>query len=321
MALSVICPSCGHRQLLSDDYPRRKARCPECGVMCPVPEPAERQPAQPEDEEVASRLLDEVEPPVPAAPKKKERPLAAPPVLAGPQLVSTQDDDGNPYGMEGPAERQCPQCHRGVPEDALLCVACGLDFRKGKKVARTYEPMVRSWDLGIPEPRRWPMFLGLSALGLALSVFLALRADEWSGFAGSWLTFTALLSFLLGTYFHAELTRDRRGRVVLTRAWRICFVRRPAREIDLRPFAGVRINLSREAGFLEWLIFFNLFLYGIIPGVLWWYHVIQTDRYHVALTRDQGYAEEILYRGNDAALAEEVAATLRDAGRLRLEKD
>src|SRR5204862_4707907 len=117
--------------------------------------------------------------------------------------------------------------------------------------------------------------------------------------------------------FHAELTRDRRGRVTLTRAWRICFVQRPPQEIDLLPYAGVRVNLSREAGFFEWLICLNLLLYGIVPGVLWWYHVIQTDRYHVALTRDDGHSEEVLYRGNDAAVAEEVAAALRDAGRLR----
>jgi hypothetical protein len=329
MALAVICPSCGERQFLEDNFPKRKVRCPACGVMCPVPEPSERKTTQQDEEEFASKLLNEVETTAPApvpqksirasAPKKNEPLPYGPPTP--PKAVSSQEDDGLPYVVEGGEDRRCPKCQRVVDEDAVLCVVCGFDFRKGKKLARTYEPVARAWDLGFPEARRWPLFLGLAALGLVVCLAGAVLSESWDTFVLSWLGFTVLLAFLLGTYFHMVLTRDRHGKVCLMRTWRICFVRRPTREIDLLQYAGVRVNISREGGILEWVIFFDLLLYGLIPGLLWWYHIIYTDRYHVALTLDHGRPEVIVYRGNDGKLAKEVAATLRDAGPLREELD
>jgi hypothetical protein len=107
--------------------------------------------------------------------------------------------------------------------------------------------------------------------------------------------------------------------VRLTRTWRICFIPRTPTDIDVMQYGGVRAGLTRDAGVFEWLICLDLAAAGIIPGVLFWYHVIHKDRHVVELTREHGHAEEILYRGNDGELAREVTAALRDAARLREE--
>jgi hypothetical protein len=332
MSLSVICPSCGQRQQLPDDFDRRKVRCPECGVMCPVPEataPAKKPVAKTEsDEDIAARLLGEVEsapqpvrrqPAIPPAPKKSAAP--APPLPPPPEPISDEEDedDGKAYVVEGGKERKCPQCSKVIEADAVVCVACGLDMRKGKKLKRTYAPIERSWDLGLQMAQRKLMFIALSLLVLVLGLIFGVLAENWVTSLTGWAIFTALLSFMLGTYFHVELTRDKRGRVRLTRTWRICFIRLVPTEIDVREFAGVRAGLAHEGGFFEWLIVFNLLVPFIIPGLLFWYQVIRLDRHYVVLTREHGRADEILYRGNDGELAREVTAALRDAGQLREE--
>src|SRR5207248_5761346 len=112
MPRKVICPGCGHRQMLDDAFPRLKVRCPACGVMCPVPEPTPAEKPRREDEEdVAARLLREVaEPATPRqpAPKKVRAPTPPPPP---PAPGSEDDDNGQPYIMEGGEDRKCPGCH------------------------------------------------------------------------------------------------------------------------------------------------------------------------------------------------------------------
>src|SRR5438876_677452 len=80
--------------------------------------------------------------------------------------------------------------------------------------------------------------------------------------------------------------RDRKGRVRLTRTWRICFVPRPTAEIDLKEYLGVRIGMARDAGYLEWLICLQLLIAGILPGIVFYILVINTDRHYVVLTRE-----------------------------------
>jgi len=330
MSLMILCPNCGHSERFDGDSTRRKVRCPQCGVLCPVTEgaAAKHKTAEVEDEEdVARRLLDDVEeaprkpaprrePALPPAPKRAAPPPRPPPV----KVDDEDDDDGKPYLVEGGEERRCQQRNRVIADDAVLCVHCGLDIRKGKKIVRTYDPLARTWDLGMASGRRWNMFLLLAVLGTGLSLGLALLVGgDWQGCIVPSLVLALMLAFLLGTFFRAELVRDAKGKVKLTRTWRICFVALPPAEVDLLQFEGVRVDQVREAGLFEWLLCIDLLMYAIVPGVLWWYHIIYTDRWIVALTRDHGHAVETLYRGNDGDLAKEVAATLRDAARLREE--
>ncbi len=336
MARSVICPSCGNRQSLPDDFDRRKVRCAQCGVMCPVedapaPVPARKKAAPVEDEEeTAARLLDEVEAPSPPPATPTRRPSAEvtpPNPLPTPAPEPEQErrefqdqDDGKPYLVDGGVEeRNCPRCLRVMERDAVVCLGCGLDLRKGKKLKRTFEPMERAWDLGMPFALRIKLFIAAVLIGIGLSMASAYFSSDWSTPLGGWFFFTVMLAFLLGSFFHVHLSRDKKGRVKLTRTWRICFIAKPPEQIDVLEYHGVRCDLVSEFSFLEWIIFFDLLLYGIIPGILFLVLVMNRDRQVVVLTKDHGYADIILYKGTDAALAREVTSALRDGARLREE--
>ena len=53
-------------------------------------------------------------------------------------------------------------------------------------------------------------------------------------------------------------------------------------------------------------------------AILWWRVAIRQDTVYVALTRDHGYADLILYRGWNQEQARSLAEKLADAARLPL---
>src|SRR5687767_68857 len=116
MSGSIICQGCGQRLAIPEGYERRKLRCPQCGVYCdtpasakkeaPAPRPPARKapPAEPPPRpvtEAAPRKPPPVRTPAPAA---KARPAARP---VRPPMDTSQEDDGKPYGVEGPDEVHC----------------------------------------------------------------------------------------------------------------------------------------------------------------------------------------------------------------------
>src|SRR5436309_12510778 len=44
---SVICHGCGQTLPIPDGYERRKMRCPQCGVICELPDPGKAPPGRP----------------------------------------------------------------------------------------------------------------------------------------------------------------------------------------------------------------------------------------------------------------------------------
>jgi hypothetical protein len=342
MALSLICPSCGFRWTVGDELARKKVRCPDCGVMAQAPDAATTTPAAgpkptplpQDDEERAAKLLEEVEHPgKQPTPRRKAAAqitdatapsppleMIAPPRSALPTMDTSEDeDDGLPYAVTGADELECPQCRLIVEPDAVLCLRCGLDFRKGKKVVRKFEPMTRSWDIGIQQKTRRILFLIFGSIGVVLLTLSASSRPRVAASVATGVFVLTLLAFTIGSYHHIELSRDRKGRVKLGRTIRLCFFPLPTEHIDIRRSVGVRTEKSSSAGMLEWIICGDLVIFGIIPGIVFWFLVISKDRLHVVITRDRGRAEEVLYRGTDEALANEVAAALRDAGRLTVE--
>src|SRR5205085_1443130 len=101
------------------------------------------------------------------------------------------------------------------------------------RVAKTYESVVRQWEAGMSYRRRLGIFLACQGVILPLGIVGSLLRGEPLMFLGPWLLFTALFSFILGTFDRIDLTRDRRGRVELTKTWRVCFLERPTMEIPL----------------------------------------------------------------------------------------
>jgi hypothetical protein len=204
-----------------------------------------------------------------------------------------------------------------MPLGAVLCTACGFNLKTRKKAGRTYEPVARSWEADMPLQMR----LVWLAVGQGIHVFLALLAttNDWTDvkpFLVTWPLLTGMLCFVLGTYDRIDLTRDTRGRVKVTIAWRFCFYPVKPREIEVRGFEGVTTGQGYDAGFLEWVVFFSLLVAGVIPGLLWWYFAIYKPYYHVALARDHGHAEEYLYRGHSPEMMRDIATAVCNAAGL-----
>ena len=348
MALSVICHSCGSRIALADDFSRRKVRCPECGVMCEVTEAASSSPPRPsrrekettpqDAEELARQLWSEPEPPKQEHPPSKparpepDRPAATDEAAYGLEEPAAtprhafvtwteEDEDSSGYDVSGGLPITCSQCHRELAADAAVCVGCGLELKTGKKkAALRFEPFQRYWEPWLSYESRLNLFLAAALISLVMSVVGAVLAESWYITLLPWLGFVAMVAFLLGTFNRVDLARDRRGNARLTQTWRVFFIARPTQTIDLRDYDGVVTGRSLDAGFYEWVLFFILLAYLVVPGVLWWYHIIHKPKFHAALARSHGYPEITLYRGNSQEQAEEIAVALRDAAHLRYDR-
>jgi hypothetical protein len=132
----------------------------------------------------------------------------------------------------------------------------------------------------------------------------------WGAFLASWLGFTALTAFLLGTYARTDLVRAELGKVRLTQTWRVCFVALPPRTFRRGEYEGVVCGKGRPPDFWDWFVLVLLLFWGIVLGICWWYLVIRPDTYFVALTRDHGFPEWTLYWGWDERQAKDMAATV-----------
>ena len=346
MAISITCHSCGHRIEVAEDFTRRKVRCPECGVMCEVTGAARDSPATPragkrsappaaeqDAEELARQLWSEPEEKKPAKPARakpseeasagEEIPLRAlppSPALQSSVTWTEEDEDGNPYDVSGGLPSACAQCGTALEPGTALCIHCGLDRKTGKKAVLEYTRFERTWEPGLSYEGRLGLFRIVAGASFVLSIATAIFLGPWYISIGPWVVFVAMMAFLLGTFDRTDLARDRRGNVRLTRTWRVVFVRRPTATIDLREYDGVVTGRSLDAGCYEWFIFFTLLPFFVLPGILWWYHIIHKLKYHAALTRSHGYPEITLYRGNSQERAEEVATTLRDAAHLQYDR-
>lgn len=325
MSTSVLCHACGHLTAVPAGFTRRRLRCPACGVLCDVPAPAAKAPAARAAAPTPAAAEPPAEPPAPRAARPEPRaeaapprPRRAPPPRPQPRQVATVDDadDGRPYVLLDKEEPPCPQCGRPLEPGAALCSACGFNQATGEKAVRTYQEIDRAWESGISSRWRRRFFLAGQALVLPLGLLGSWHQGTPFAFLGPWLVFTALTAFLLGTYNRVHLARDRRGKVRLTRRWRIGFHALKPETIPLREYEGVVCGLTRDVDFWDWALCVFLLPWGLVPGVLWWYLVIHPDTYYVALSRHHGSPELSLYRGRSEALMHEIADTIRDAARL-----
>ena len=97
----------------------------------------------------------------------------------------------------------------------------------------------------------------------------------------------------------------------LTQIWRVCFFVRPTETIPRSGYDGVVSGKAPGPDFWDYVAMIILLLAGIVLGVLWWYFVIRSDSFFVALTRDHGFPERTLYWGWDQRQADDMANTLR----------
>jgi hypothetical protein len=312
MSASTICHGCGLPLHVPEDYARSKMRCPECGVMCEVPPPEARKPVE---RKAAGRAA-----PARKRPRERRRPDPAPepPIPAAPPPPEPADDpdDGLPYRMAAGAMQKCPECGKELPANAATCPACAAKDRAVEKPPKVYAPVEYHWEAGWSLHKRVIAFIACQAVVLPGLVYTVAQTGEWWGSFTIWFFFTAVLAFVAGTYDRVDLERSRRGRVKLSKHWRVLFFPGRTTRYDVLEFEGIRTGMARDVDFSDWIIMFLFLPAGVFPGVLWWYYFIHKDQYTVFLTKEHGYAAETLYQGLSQEHAQEVAHTVSEVAQL-----
>jgi hypothetical protein len=341
MSATILCQGCGGRVAIPEDYTRARIRCPECGVMSDVPPAAQNRPAggapprraaRPAETDAAvEEALFGDDPPPAAEPKpvrrkpssaiQVQRPRAPEPLHPlppSPNAGASDEDDGRPYRVPSlDEERPCPECRKAIARDSTFCTFCGYNLQTGKKARQEFTSVARDWQGGWPAGLRLGLFLAGQAAFLTLAVISVSAADlPIFGAFFPWLVFTAMTAFLLGTYDRIHLARNRKGRVRLTKAWTICFLPRPPQEVDVHDYGGVVFGPMDETSFMEWFILIILVIAGIIPGILWFYFVFFRTTFQVALSKEHGYPELILYRGSNQDMVIDIAETVCEVAHL-----
>jgi hypothetical protein len=249
---------------------------------------------------------------VPAGGPPAANPLAAPPTpVAVPAATPNDDDDSRPYGVDLRGEHPCPECGRILAAGATVCSSCGYNLKTGARTRKVYQAITRSWEPGWSFERRRNVFILGQVVALPLGILGWIRADSfvWA-FLIPWLILTVGSTYVLGTFSRVDLTRNKRGKVILKQTWRVCFQLRPSLTIPLGQFEGVTFGKCRDADFWDWMIVIFLSPTVVIAG-LYWYYFIHLDNFFVALTKDHGHPELNLYKGWDQALMHDMAETVR----------
>lgn len=286
----VVCPSCATTLSIPAEYARSKMQCPVCGIYCPVPADARREPP--------------VAAPAPGDPRlaSPQAAHASPPAGGGNLLTGTDDDDGQPYTVPGDP---------GDPGRAI----------KKATPARSLKPLTKTWDIGWPLRTRVRVFAALVALNLLALFFSAILLDNFTVAPFTLLCATALLAFLVGTSDRIELNRNGKCQVRLTRTWRVAFYELKPQPLRWSDYESVAVSQSYEPHFEDWTVLLILVPYGLIPAVLWWWFVIRPERFHVILYKDHGFPETTLFRTQKEWLACQVAETVADVTGLPIKQE
>lgn len=279
------CRHCGEWQ---PERPRgKKARCPVCKTLVD-PAPASR--------------------PTAAA---RPKPRAMRPAVA--QKEFSEDDDGKPYKVDALEAPPCPGCNKPMAPEALVCLHCGFDLRTNAKAETVYEPMKRRWDSGLPLPRRWLCFFAWQVVAVPPLVWGIAQEGHafWAIFCWFWLSL--MVAFLFGTFDRLDLERNSKGQVRLVKTLHICFRALPSTRIEPRDYEGIQTGQIRDVDFTDYVVMAAGIGMGLLPGLIWYLTVMQRDTFFVALAKDHGHPEVMVYRGWNEARMKEVASALRTA--------
>ena len=342
----IFCHGCGQRVEVPEGCTRSKLRCPECGVFNELPKgdraaakPTRTQNAEPDD---AYAALLEPGPPVarPAPPEEdpagvyafQEEPKPKPAPKAEPKppakeeerevlVHGTEDDDGNPYQVTGDVPtKTCPECDQKVERRAKTCVHCGFHFESGKKAERTYQPINRDWESGWPLQKRIVAFVVLQVVNF-VTLVAALIGGQRTGLSFVIILFSVgLQAFLVGTFDRLSLTRNQKGKVVITRTWRYAFIPRLPDTVRWKEHETILIVRENEFDLIDWVMAFILLGYGCLPGIAFWWFVIRPDKFTVFLCKDHGSPETPLIKTQNEELAKEIQTVVSEATTIPVQK-
>jgi len=353
--MAVVCQGCGQSFPVPAGYARNKIQCPGCGVICPVPAgapraapaPASRAAATPFDEPPIEADVEEAPPPAPAIdllmPCRRcgtrirrlgecpncagadYTPLSAEPASKPlslslddvPRRAPEEEEDESAYDLSRPVGPACPKCRREMERDDVVCTSCGYNRKTRKKMRRTYTTIRREWEADRSLANRLGWLAAAQGFHLVMGAIVYALAETWLPAIIMWFPLTLMLCFVLGTYSRIGLTRDERGRVVITKTWRAFFVPLAPEVIEVRGYEGVVSGPWLEVGFLEYIVLITLLPWGIVPGAVWYYYAIHQPHYMVALAQDHGQAGVYVYRGRSQEQTNEIANAVADAAGIR----
>lgn len=232
-------------------------------------------------------------------------------------IQGTNEDDGKAYQVTGDIKKKkCPECEKRIDYRTRVCNHCGYNFETKEKSVRDYTPIIREWETGWPMKRRVIVFAVAQVVNLAILIMSALSEQLCVGVT-LLLIMAVLQAFLLGTFDTLKIIRNNKGKVTITRAWRICFMSKPPEKVKWNDSEGVVLVQGREMDLVNWVMCLILLGYGIVPGVLFWWYVIKPDQFHVALSMAHGYPETTLFRGTSEIQAREILQVVMDATGLK----
>ncbi|GAB4109563.1 MAG: hypothetical protein Kow00105_18310 [Phycisphaeraceae bacterium] len=123
---NFICPHCEKRFQWSTRIADRKAQCPNCGKRIRIPT-------------VPGRVAEAIDP----LPKRETPQPARQPESGTYELDLTGVDDTVVEPPPTPAQQaaaqtgRCPACNQSIKPGAIICVKCGYNLRKGKRLQTT----------------------------------------------------------------------------------------------------------------------------------------------------------------------------------------
>jgi hypothetical protein len=249
--------------------------------------------------------------PARAAVTKEPAPVA--PLRRAAQGEWSQEDDGKPYRVDGLDAPLCPGCERPLEEGAAACLRCGFNLRTGKKATQVFQPVERRWDGSFPLKARVGAALAFQAAAAPFVFYAASSPGHFGHVMACWFFSLLMTAFLLGTFLRVDLSRTHRGTLTLFRTWHVAFYPLPAEEVDLRKYEGITTGKSHDVDFSDYVVLCVLTLFFILPGVLWFFIAMHSDSYYVALNREHGVPDLVLFRGWSYGRMEDMEQTLRNA--------
>ncbi|OWK47030.1 hypothetical protein [Fimbriiglobus ruber] len=236
-----------------------------------------------------------------------------------PLLEGTQDeDDDRPYGVPGAALITCPHCRSQLPIGSEFCVHCGREIASSEKAPRVFQPIEGEWEEGWNFLTRLKIYAGLQVLNF-FGTMASILKDGWTGLT-TLLLFQAfhvtLMTFLVGSYDTLTLRRNSKGNATLTRTRRMLFYNLPPQKVRWKDCSGIGVVGGQTAGIVEWFICFYLLLFGIVPGVVFYWMVIRPSRFVVHLCDEYGSTTEVIFHTKDRDQAVEVATLVSEATKL-----
>lgn len=314
MSASVSCTWCGNEVAIPEGC-GSSVECAKCGSACGVPPELVRPKRKVEELPTPPPLPPPVDDGEPGLldidePRKAVNVQEVDPLDRPARLVDDDEEDGRPYELTSPVKR-CPKCGAVLEDHAAACPKCKINLKTGEIPVATFEPVRRRWEAGWPFEKRMRMFIGYEIGLVVLAVFFS-----WWGSPSQaifpFLFLSATVVFILGSYDRVDLTRNAKGRITLSKTWRICFLERPPQRIVLADYESMSTSMLGERDFLDGAIVVWLLLCGILPGIFWFIFVFNRTTFQVALCTGHGSAALILYRGKDEDHMRDLAKTVSD---------